>query len=314
MPAIKVENVSFAYGSSQALDGVSFSVEKGEIFGLLGPNGGGKTTLFRILCTLLAPQNGRVEVLGVDVEQEPLRVREEIGVVFQSSSLDKELTVRENLVHQGHLYGLRGKDLVKRIGGIMKEFGLESRSSDRVKILSGGFQRRVELAKGLLHSPGVLLLDEPTVGLDPGARYDFWSFLENLRDCHSMTILLTTHLMDEAERCDSLGILSSGKLVTLGEPQVLKEKIGGTVVTVRSDDPESLRDQIQKEFSCQALVVEDTVRIESARGTELSAELMVAFPEQILAVTVGKPTLEDVFVHETGHAMREEESLGVEKD
>jgi ABC-2 type transport system ATP-binding protein len=314
MPAIKVENVSFAYGSSQALDGVSFSVEKGEIFGLLGPNGGGKTTLFRILCTLLAPQNGRVEVLGVDVGQEPLRVRKEVGVVFQSSSLDKELTVRENLVHQGHLYGLRGKDLVKRIGGIMKEFGLESRSSDRVKILSGGFQRRVELAKGLLHSPRVMLLDEPTVGLDPGARYDFWSFLENLRDCHSMTILLTTHLMDEAERCDSLGILSSGKLVTLGEPQVLKEKIGGTVVTVRSDDPESLRDQIQKEFSCQPLVIEDAVRIESARGTELSAELMVAFPEQILAVTVGKPTLEDVFVHETGHAMREEESLGVEKD
>lgn len=302
---VQVANVSFRYGQHQALKDVALSVERKQIFGLLGPNGGGKTTLFRILCTLLVPQQGEARVMGVDVKRDPHEVRRLIGVVFQSNSLDLELTSQENLLHQGRLYGLRGGELKERVAHLMVRFGLEQRSKDRVRTLSGGLRRRVALAKGLLHRPQILMLDEPTQGLDPGARLDFWRYLRILRDEEGITILFTTHLMEETEQCDHLVILSKGEVVASGSPEALKEKVGGDVIVIRTPDPAGLGDSIRKRFSCETKVVDGTVRVESQRGYELAAKLMESYSDQIEALTVGKPTLEDVFVHETGHHFEE---------
>ncbi len=194
--AISVRGLSHRYGSRQALDNLDFDVTSGEIFGLLGPNGGGKTTLFRILATLLPVQEGQVELLGLDVAREPEHVRTQIGVTFQSPSLDRKLTVRENLATQGALYGLSGSHLAGRIDTLLSRLGLADRARDRVESLSGGLARRVEIAKGLLHDPRVLLLDEPSTGLDPGARLDLWQYLRLLREEAGVTVLVTTHLME----------------------------------------------------------------------------------------------------------------------
>lgn len=300
-PVIEVENLTYSYGRRRALDGVSFSVQPGEIFGLLGPNGGGKTTVFRILCTLLVPQGGRAGVMGWDVTHHPLQVRRQIGVVFQCNSLDPQLTVDENLRHEGHLHGLRGRQLRERISEIVSRLGLAERQDELVRRLSGGLRRRVELGKGLLHRPAVLLLDEPTQGLDPGMRRDLWEYLKGLRDQAGMTVLLTTHLMEEAERCDRLAILNRGKVVTSGTPEALKEKIGGDVIVVHTPNPQQLSRQIEEKFSCRCVAIDGTVRLERRRGHEFITQLVESFPGQIEAVTVGKPTLEDVFVRETGH-------------
>ncbi len=302
---VQTSNVSFRYGQQKALQNVSFSVERNQIFGLLGPNGGGKTTLFRILCTLLVPDQGEAKVGGVNVKDNPREVRRLIGVVFQSNSLDLELTSEENLFHQGRLYGLRGGELKRRVETLMARFGLESRNRDLVRTLSGGLRRRLELAKGLLHSPQILMLDEPTSGLDPGARLEFWQHLKTLRAEEGITILFTTHLMEEAERCDHLVILSGGQVVADGTPVALKEKIGGDVIVIQTPDPESLRGLIGEQFACDPRVVDGTLRLELPRGYELAAKLMESFPQQIEAVSVGNPTLEDVFVHETGHRFEE---------
>ncbi|MCZ6486012.1 MAG: ABC transporter ATP-binding protein [Acidobacteria bacterium] len=305
MFVVETSNVSFRYGQQEALQNVSFSVERNQIFGLLGPNGGGKTTLFRILCTLLVPDQGSAKVAGVDVKDNPREVRRLIGVVFQSNSLDLELTSEENLFHQGRLYGLRGGELKRRVEALMGRFGLESRKRDLVRTLSGGLRRRLELVKGLLHSPQILILDEPTSGLDPGARLDFWQHLKTLRAEEGITILFTTHLMEEAERCDHLVILSGGQVVAYGTPAALKEKIGGDVIVIQTPDPESLRGLIGEQFGCEPRVVDGTLRLERPRGYELAAKIMESYPQQIEAVSVGKPTLEDVFVHETGHRFAE---------
>ncbi|MCZ6768320.1 MAG: ABC transporter ATP-binding protein, partial [Acidobacteria bacterium] len=244
-------------------------------------------------------------VAGVDVKDNPREVRRLIGVVFQSNSLDLELTSEENLFHQGRLYGLRGGELKRRVEALMGRFGLESRKRDLVRTLSGGLRRRLELVKGLLHSPQILILDEPTSGLDPGARLDFWQHLKTLRAEEGITILFTTHLMEEAERCDHLVILSGGQVVAYGTPAALKEKIGGDVIVIQTPDPESLRGLIGEQFGCEPRVVDGTLRLERPRGYELAAKIMESYPQQIEAVSVGKPTLEDVFVHETGHRFAE---------
>jgi ABC-2 type transport system ATP-binding protein len=244
---ITVENLTYRYGDRVALDAVSFTVQRGELFGLLGPNGGGKTTLFRILSTLVPAREGCVQMDGGPID------RHRTGVVFQSPSLDKKLTVRENLVHQGHLYGLSGRPLRSRIDELLQRFAVADRASDYVEKLSGGLRRRVELAKGLLHKPEVLLLDEPSTGLDPLARRELGDYLEELRDKDGVTILLTTHIMDEAERCNRLALLDHGKLVALDRPAALKEQVGGDVITVV---PAGLREQIEKRFGIKASVVE----------------------------------------------------------
>jgi ABC-2 type transport system ATP-binding protein len=207
MSAVQVENVVFRYGARTALAGVTFEVGRGEIFGLLGPNGGGKTTLFRILSTLLEPAEGRALIFGHDVAKEPLEARRRIGVVFQNQSLDRRLSVEENLVCQGRLYGLKGAELKSRIEDAMLRTGVADRRADSVESLSGGLRRRVELAKCLLHRPQLLLLDEPSTGVDPAVRLDFWNYLRRLREEQGVTVLLTTHLLEEADKCDRLAIL-----------------------------------------------------------------------------------------------------------
>ena len=296
---LSVESVTHRYGERVALDNVSFAVNRGELFGLLGPNGGGKTTLFRILSTLMPARDGRVQMDGGVID------RRRIGVVFQSPSLDKKLTVRENLVHQGHIYGLRGAKLRQRVEELLRRFGLADRTGDVVEKLSGGLRRRVELAKGLLHKPELLLLDEPSTGLDPLARHELGEYLEELRTKDGVTVLLTTHIMDEADRCDRLAILDRGKLVALDSPRALKERVGGDVITVGTTKPAELSEKIQSRFGIKPVVVDHTLRIERPRGHEFIPELVEAFPGEIDSVSVGKPTLEDVFIHLTGHRFEE---------
>ncbi len=303
--AIRVENLRHVYagrkGSRVALDDVSFTVARGQIFGLLGPNGGGKTTLFRILSTLMRATAGQAFVFGDAVATDPAAVRRHLGVVFQRPSLDGKLTVRENLVHHGHLYRLSGSLLHQRVDAVLQRLGLADRAADRVETLSGGLQRRTELAQALLHRPPLLLLDEPSTGLDPGARRDFIQYLGQLREQDGVTIVLTTHYMDEAERCDQVAILHQGKLVSVGSPAELKSRVGGDVVVVQSPDAAALRERIRQRFGCEAAVVDGTLRIERERGHELLRDLVDAFPEEVTLVTFGKPTLEDVFIHLTGH-------------
>ncbi|MBI4423690.1 MAG: ABC transporter ATP-binding protein [Elusimicrobia bacterium] len=284
-----------------ALEGIDLEVARGEVFGLLGPNGGGKTTTFRILATALAPSAGSALVLGLDVQREAAALRRRIGVVFQSPGLDRRLTVHENLKHHGHLYGLRGSELGARIAEVLGRVGLAERAGDPVEGLSGGLRRRAELAKGLLHRPELLILDEPSTGLDPGARKDLWAYLRKLQGESGVTVLATTHLMDEAERCDRLAILDRGRVVASGTPDALKEEIGGDVISVRGPDPARLMGLIGERFGLTPELVDDVVRIERAGGHSFIPALVEAFPGQIASVTLGKPTLEDVFIHRTRH-------------
>jgi len=306
---IQIEGLEHRYGERIALRGIDLTIESGEIFGFLGPNGSGKTTLFRILSTLVPPQQGKVAILGMDVAQQREEVRRHIGVVFQSPSLDRELTARENLWHHGHLYGLRGQDLGKRITQMLERFGLADRASERVGSLSGGMRRRVELAKGLLTRPRILLMDEPGTGLDPSARIEMWNALAEVRQRDGVTILVTTHLMDEAERCDRLAIMDSGRVAACGTPAELKERIGGDVISLSSHDLPALRAAIQK-LGLEAEEVEGTLRLERPRAHEFVPQLVEAMPGLIDSVSVGKPTLEDVFIHVTGRRLSEETKAG----
>jgi ABC-2 type transport system ATP-binding protein len=298
---ISVRDLVHRYENRVALNGVSFEVQPAELFGLLGPNGSGKTTLFRILSTLMVPVGGRAIILGHDAAKDPSQLRREIGVVFQAQSIDLKLTAAENLWHQGHLYGLHGSALRKRIKEMLERVGLSDRAKDKAETFSGGMQRRLELAKGLLHGPRVLLLDEPTTGLDPGARRDVWQYLRILRDEEHVTVLVTTHLMEEAERCDRLAILNEGKLVALGTPAELKREIGGDVIVLETKNPGSLANQIRARFNIDVRVVGEQVRIEKDHGHRFVTDLVEAFPGEIDAVSISKPSLEDVFIRRTGH-------------
>lgn len=300
-PAIDVRNLSHRYGERRALSSVSLTVERGEIFGLLGPNGGGKTTLFRLLTTLLPIREGAISILGNDVAANPSKSRRLFGVTFQSPSLDGKLTVRENLVHQSHLYGLFGGDMRSRIDELLTRLGIADRAGDRVDTLSGGLKRRVEIAKGLIHRPQLLLLDEPSTGLDPGARHDTWRYLVQLRNEQQTTILVTTHILEEAEHCDRIGILDRGELVALDTPENLRAEVGGDCLTIRTANPDQLAAKISERFHVAPKRVGEVLRVERDRGHELLRELVEEFPNEVTAVSLAKPTLEDVFIQRTGH-------------
>jgi ABC-2 type transport system ATP-binding protein len=297
---IEVQNLTHRYGTRGALSGVTFAVDKGEIFGLLGPNGGGKSTLFRILSTMMVPTEGRAVLAGCDVVREPAAVRRHVGVVFQSQSLDKALTVEENLRSQGHLHGLHGAPLRERMDHAMEQLGLADRRRDLVEMLSGGLRRRVEIAKALLHRPQVLLMDEASTGLDPAARRDLSNYVDALRRREGVTILLTTHILEEADRCDRLVLLHQGKIVAQGTPAALRSRIGGDVVVLETEDTLSLAGGIQRRFGLQPKVMDGQVRVEIENGHRFIAEVVEAFPGSVESVALHKPTLEDVFVRETG--------------
>lgn len=308
---ITVSNLSHEYNERRALSNVSLTIAKNEIFGFLGPNGGGKTTMFKILSTLITPTDGRAEICRHDVVKEPSEVRKHIGVVFQSPSLDVKLTVKENLRFHGLFHGLHGSLALKRIDDVLLHLKLDDRSHEVVEKLSGGLQRRVEIGKGLLHHPDVLILDEPSTGLDPGARRDLWNYLFQLREETGVTIVVTSHILEEAEHCDRLAILDKGNLVALGTPDELKREVGGEVISIVAKDPEEIREQLKIKFGLEATMVENTVRVERDNGHQFVPQIIEAFPGQINAVSVGKPTLEDVFIHRTGHRLRNESSNGI---
>jgi ABC-2 type transport system ATP-binding protein len=306
-PAVDIRGLTHTYGDRCAVDGLTLSVRRGEIFGLLGPNGSGKTTLFRVLSTLIPPQVGDVTMLGHDLRAARDRVRHDIGVVFQSPALDKQLTAYENLACQGALYGLRGAMLKNRIMELLGAVNLADRANERVERYSGGMRRRVEIAKGLLHAPKLLILDEPSTGLDPGARLDLWRLLTGVRQQHGVTILLTTHLLEEAELCDRLAILAKGKLLACDTPLALKGRIRGDVITLTTDEPVALRDRLGERLGLDAEAIDPrTLRLQAERGHELVPKIVEAAPGLVRAVSVGQPSLADVFLMLTGHQYRAE--------
>jgi ABC-2 type transport system ATP-binding protein len=250
-------------------------------------------------------------MLGYSLRKEASAIRSRLGVVFQAPSLDKKLTVAENLHHQGKLYGLSGSKLRNRADEMLAALGIADRAHDLTESLSGGMRRRVELAKGLLHRPQLLLLDEPSTGLDPGARSDLWKYLEQIRKADGVTIVLTTHLLEEAERADRIAIMHEGRLAALDTPAALQASVGGDSVTIRTCDAEQLATAINEKFACNALVVDGSVRLEQPEGHLWVAKLVDAFPAEIQTITLGKPTLEDVFIDRTGHRFwNQEESDG----
>lgn len=299
--AITTDALCYFYGPRQALCDLSLTVERGEIFVFLGPNGGGKTTLFRLLSTLMPLTHGSAKLLGFDLDRQRDEIRRRIGVVFQAPSLDKKLTVLENLSHQAALYGVVGRRLRERQQEMLDQLGISDRAGDLAETLSGGLRRRVELAKGMIHHPQLLLLDEPSTGLDPGARSDLWQYLHRLRDDFGVTIVLTTHLLEEADKADRIAILNEGRLVALDTPDALRATVGGDSITIETGEPDKLAQDISRELQVEAAVVDGAVRLEQADGHRWIAQLVETFPGRIDAVRVGKPTLEDVFIDKTGH-------------
>ena len=303
MLPVEVENLSHTYGVRCALADISFRIAPGEIFAFLGPNGSGKTTLFKILSTLIPVTHGTATFLGYNLKRESDRIKKHLGVVFQHPSLDLKLTVTENLRHHGHLYGLWGKTLKRRIQEALDQFELMDRAQERVETLSGGLQRRAELTKATLHKPKFLLLDEPSTGLDPGARRSFRAYLAGLQEA---TVILTTHILDDAEACDRVGILNAGKLVAIGTPDELKGRVSGDIVIVDSPEPEQLALKISQKFGYAATSIEGLLRIECYNGHDFVRDVVAAFPTEIRSVRFGKPTLEDVFIKLTGRHFEED--------
>lgn len=307
-PALQLDNITYRFGERTALDSVSFSVLTSEIFGLLGPNGGGKTTLFRLIATLLPLQQGTIRLFDLDVTADPASARRQLGVTFQSPSVDGKLTVAENLTHQGQLYGLHGRVLSEAMDRVLTALGLTERRRDLVDTLSGGLKRRVEIAKSLLHSPRFLLLDEPSTGLDPGARFDLWEVLLRLQRDNGVTVLVTTHLMEEAEHCNRLAILDRGKLVASGTPAELRQSLGGDCITIRTAEPSQLAARVEERFHITPRILADSIRLEHPAALDLLRDLVAAFPNEIAAISLSKPTLEDVFIDRTGHRFWDSES------
>jgi ABC-2 type transport system ATP-binding protein len=307
-PAVDIAHLAHRYGEHEAIRDLTLSIAEREVFAILGPNGSGKTTLFRVLSTLIPIQQGEVRILGYDLRREAAAIRSQLGVVFQSPSIDKKLTVLENVIHHGRLYGLAGRELRTRADEMLTRLGLAERRRDLVEKLSGGLRRRVELATGMLHRPRLLLLDEPSTGLDPGARSDLWQYLEQVRDEDGVTVVVTTHLLDEAARADRIAIMHKGQLAALDTPAALQAVVGGDAITIRSKDPAALAAEIQQQFNIPAMVVDNSVRLEQPNGHQWIARLVEAFPDRTESITLGKPTLEDVFIHFTGHRFWNEDS------
>jgi ABC-2 type transport system ATP-binding protein len=312
MPAIEVHELTRTFSDLTAVDHISFEIEEGETFGLLGPNGAGKTTTISMLSTLLEPSSGQAWVNGMDIAQQQDGVRKSIGIVFQDQSLDEELTAFENMDFHARLYRIEKQDRSQKILDLLNLVGLEQRKDDLVKTFSGGMRRRLEIARGLLHEPKVLFLDEPTLGLDPQTRNHLWHYIDRLNREKGITIILTTHYMEEADRlCRRVAIIDQGKIIAMDTPSRLKEQIGGEVITVRSSDPDAVCRIIRAPWVHHAEQHEDSVTISVQNAEEHITELvtmLTAHRVPIQSISLRKPTLEDVFLHFTGRTIREEEA------
>jgi len=292
---LAVENVTHRYGDLVALDQFTMHLNKREIVGLLGPNGSGKSTLLRLLSTATKPQTGRVEVCGFDSVKNSQAVRGRIGVVFQTPTLDKLLTVEENLLACGAFYGMSGRLLHEKVKQAMIQLGILDRRGDLGKQLSGGLQRRAEIARALLHEPQMLILDEPTTGLDPVARDDFWRAIEDLRERRNTAIVVSTHLFDEAERCDSLILLNKGVRVAEGTPAELKAVIGGEVVELKARQPEWAMEVLRGLFPSPMRLIDGVIWVEAKEAHQLIPRLVEALPGEVISIGLHQPTLADVF-------------------
>lgn len=292
---LAVENVTHRYGELVALDAFTMHLNRREIVGLLGPNGSGKSTLLRLLSTIAKPQSGRVEVCGFDAVKNAQAVRARIGVVFQTQTLDKLLTIEENLLACGAFHGLSGRSLMERVRQVMNQLGIADRRFELGKTLSGGLQRRAEIARALLHEPQLLILDEPTTGLDPVARDDFWQAIEELKQKQSTAIVVSTHLFDEAERCDSLILLDKGVRVAEGSPESLKATIGGEVVEIKTRNPQQSLESLQGQFASSMRLVDGVIWVEAEQAHRMIPRLVEALPGEVLSIGYHQPGLGDVF-------------------
>lgn len=305
-PVLRVIGLAYAYPGRVVLRGISLEAREGEAVAILGPNGSGKSTLLKIMATLALPADGSVFLERWNIVQHPAEARAHLGVVFQSPALDDKLTVLENLYFHGLLYGLPQPVLAARIKESLEAFRLWDRRHERVEQLSGGLQRRVELAKGILHKPRVLLLDEPSTGLDPAARLEFWHFLKETLRSSSLCAVLTTHLTDEADRCDRVVIMDRGEAVAVGSPSELKGVLGGDIVILQSSDLRKLKRGIYRQFRLDGTVSNNELHLRVHGGAEILPKLVRSFPDLIESTTLRKPSLEDVFLQKTGHRLHAE--------
>jgi ABC-2 type transport system ATP-binding protein len=303
-PVISTTGLARSFGHTQAVKGISFSVAEGEVFGFLGPNGAGKTTTISMLCTLIAPSAGEATVAGYDVSTRRTEVRRSIGLVFQDPTLDEYLTAIQNLRFHAYAYGMPRRVRDERIRELLTLMELWDRRNSPVRDFSGGMKRRLEIARGILHHPHILFLDEPTLGLDPQTRHRIWSYVLDLRRRESLTIFLTTHYMDEAENCDRIAIIDEGEIVALDRPEVLKDSLGGDVVTLRVEDAKAAAAELFARYELNASIETGSVRFKLAAAEEFLPGLMRTFSGKILAATVRRPTLDDVFLSLTGRSIR----------
>ena len=306
-PAIRVAGLEKRFGDVEAVRGVSFDVQAGETFGFLGPNGAGKSTTINMLCTLLRPSAGRASVAGFDVVDQGDDVRREIGLVFQDMTLDTYLSAAQNLRFHGQLYGVPAAELETRMQQVLELVGLWDRRDKDVMVFSGGMKRRLEIARGLLHSPRVLFLDEPTVGLDPQTRASIWEYLEQLRRQEDLTIFLTTHYMDEAEHCDRIAIMDAGQIVALDTPQALKAAIGTDRVRLVTADDTAAAAAISAQFGLAVATTPDGLTLQVADGEQFVPRLLADLGVAVRSVSVTRPTLDDVFMAYTGRTIRDAE-------
>jgi ABC-2 type transport system ATP-binding protein len=310
--AIRVVGLRRRFGEFEAVRGVSFEVARGETFGFLGPNGAGKSTTISMLCTLLRPSAGTASVDGFDVVEQQTDVRRRIGLVFQDTTLDDYLTADENLRFHAELYGVPKAAVARRLEQVMQMVGLWERRSSLVRTFSGGMKRRLEIARGLLHSPRVLFLDEPTVGLDPQTRSHIWGYIDELRRRESITMFLTTHYMDEAEHCDRIAIIDNGEIVVIDTPEALKASVGRDRVQLETDDNERAIEELRERFGLEASISEGAVTVHVTEGETFVPRLFAELDVPIRSVSVARPTLDDVFMTYTGRTIRDAEASGGE--
>ena len=307
-PAIEARGLVKRFKDVEALTGVDFSVYAGELFGFVGPNGAGKTTAINILCTLLSPTSGSATVAGFDVASQSFQVRQNIGLVFQDQSLDDYLTAKENLEFHAICYDMDSKMVKGRMEELLRMVELWDRKDSLVRTFSGGMKRRLELARGLMHTPAVLFLDEPTIGLDPQTRRTIWEYIRELRETSELTIFLTTHYLEEAEACDRVAIIDHGRIVALDTPEQLKSGVGGDVVTLQTKDNESAMTLIRERYGLDVQQVDGSVEFKVQNGGRFIPELLHNLGESVVSVGLHRPTLEDVFLQYTGHVIRDEEA------
>jgi ABC-2 type transport system ATP-binding protein len=306
--AVSVNDLVKRYDEVEAVRGIELEVHSGEIFGFLGPNGAGKSTTINMLCTLVRPSGGSARVAGHDVVSERDEVRRNIGLVFQDTTLDGYLTAEQNLRLHAELYGVPRDAVAPRMRQVMEMVGLWERKNSLVNTFSGGMKRRLEIARGLLHSPRVLFLDEPTVGLDPQTRSSIWSYIRELKSSEDITIFLTTHYMDEAEYCDRIAIIDQGKIIVLDTPEALKASVGKDRVQIQTDDDQAAIAALRERFGIEAKVVEGMVTFGVSEGEHFVPRLFDELGQRIRSVNVSRPSLDDVFMSYTGTTIRDAES------